>query len=344
MIKQHLNTLFVLTQESYLAKEGECIVLRVDHQTKAKIPANSLEGVVCFGQVGCSPQLMAHCAENGIALTYLTIYGRFLAAVQGAQAGNVLLRRTQYRWADDPSRSAMIARWILKGKLHNTRISLRRAARETISDSARGALTAAADGQIAAIMRLDRETNLDGLRGVEGDAAATYWSAFNHLIGRDDPAFTFTGRNRRPPRDAVNCLLSFLYTICAHDVRGALQGVGLDPYVGYLHRDRPGRASLALDMMEEFRPFLVDRLALSLINRRQVNEAGFQTLDGGGVVMDDETRKEVLAAWQKRKQDTIIHPFLGETVPIGLLFHLQALLLARNIRGDLDGYPAFLWS
>ena len=343
-MKRHLNTLFVLTQDSYLAKDGECIAVRVDHQTKARIPAHTLESIVCFGQIGCSPQLMAHCAENGIGFTYLTLYGRFLATVQGAQAGNVLLRRTQYRWADDPTRSAALARWVLKAKLHNARVSLRRAARETGSDMARDALTKAADGQAAAIMRLDREADLDGLRGVEGDAAATYWSAFNYLIGRDEPAFNFAGRNRRPPRDAVNCLLSFLYTICAHDLRGALQGVGLDPYVGYLHRDRPGRASLALDMMEEFRPFLVDRLVLSLINRRQVSEASFQTLDGGGVVMDDEARKEVLAAWQKRKQDTITHPFLGETVPIGLLFHLQALLLARHIRGDLDGYPAFLWS
>lgn len=343
-MKHLLNTLYVLTQDSYLAKDGECVAVRVEHTTTARVPISGLEGIVCLGRVGYSPQLLAHCAENGVPLTHLTENGRFLAEMRGETRGNVLLRREQYRWADDRERSANMARFVLKAKLNNARQVLRRGARESKDEHARVTLSAAADMQTAALTRLDREVTGDGLRGVEGDAAASYWLAFPCLIGNDDQTFTFSGRNRRPPLDAVNCLLSFLYTLLAHDMRGALEGVGLDPYVGYLHRDRPGRAGLALDLMEEFRPFLADRLALSLINRRQVLPNGFQKLDGGAVIMDDDTRKEVISAWQKRKLEKLTHPFLNETVSAGLLFHLQALLLARYLRGDLDGYPAFLWS
>jgi CRISP-associated protein Cas1 len=339
-MRELLNILYVTTTDSWLHKDGECVVVRVDGQPARRIPVQGVQGLVCFGRVAMSPQLMAHCAENGVAVTYLTENGRFLASVQGQTRGNVLLRREQYRWADDPHRSAAIARFILKAKLGNARSVLRRAARET---GDLGRLTAAADAHGAALTRLDRERTLDGLRGVEGDAGATYWSAFDALISHDDAAFRFAGRNRRPPLDAVNCLLSFVYTLLAHDVRAALEGVGLDPYVGFLHRDRPGRTSLAFDLMEEFRPPLADRLVLSLINRRQVSPSGFCTLDGGGVVMDDDTRKEVITAWQKRKRETMTHPFLRETVAIGLLPHLQSLLLARHIRGDLDFYPALLW-
>lgn len=343
-MKQLLNILYVTTTESYLSKEGECVVLNVDHKPIRKIPAQGLEGVVCFGRVGMSPQLMSFCAEAGIAVSHMTEHGRFLASVQGPVRGNVLLRRQQYRWADDPARSASVARFILKAKLGNARSVLRRGARETGEAEAALRLTEAADLHTAALTRLDRETGLDGVRGVEGDAGSTYWGAFRHLIGNDDPAFRFTGRNRRPPTDAVNCLLSFVYTLLAHDVRAALEGVGLDPYVGFLHRDRPGRASLALDLMEEFRFPLADRLVLALVNRRQVAADGFRTLDGGAVVMDEDTRKEVLTAWQERKRKKVTHPFLGQSIEIGLIPHIQALLLARHIRGDLDGYPAFMWT
>ena len=341
-MRELLNVLYVTSSDSWLHKDGDCVAIRVEGQPTRRIPVQGVQGLVCFGRVAMSPQLMAHCAENGVAVSYLTENGRFLASVHGQTRGNVLLRREQYRWADDPLRSAAIARFVLKGKLGNARSVLRRAARDSTGDSG-ARLTIAADGHSAALTRLDRERDLDGLRGVEGDAGATYWSAFDALIGLDDAAFRFAGRNRRPPRDAVNCLLSFVYTLLAHDMRAALEGVGLDPYVGFLHRDRPGRTSLAFDLMEEFRPPLADRLVLSLINRRQVAASGFHTLDGGGVVMDDDTRREVITAWQKRKRETMIHPFLKETVAIGLLPHLQALLLARHIRGDLDFYPALLW-
>jgi CRISP-associated protein Cas1 len=342
-MKELLNVLYVLTPDTYLGKEGQCVAVRMDGQSPRRIPIGNLQGIVCLGRVTVSPYLMAMCAANGVALTWMTETGRFLAGMHGETRGNVLLRREQFRWADDPGRSAAMARFILKGKLGNGRTILRRGARDT-QDEARGTvLSAAADTLTAALTRLDRETDLDGLRGVEGDAASTYWSAFPSLIGNADPAFMFLERNRRPPLDAVNCLLSFVYTLLAHDVRSALEGVGLDPYVGFLHRDRPGRASLALDMMEELRPVLADRLVLSLINRRQVAAKGFQTLDSGAVVMDDDTRRTVIDAWQTRKQETIRHPFLNEPAEIGLLPHIQSLLLARHIRGDLDGYPALLW-
>lgn len=342
-MKELLNILYVTTPETYLGKEGECVSVRLDGTSPRRIPIVNLQGIICLGRVSVSPYLMAHCAGKGVSITYLTETGRFLASVQGEVRGNVLLRREQYRWADDPARSASVARFILKGKLANARTVLRRGAREARDEALSARLTQAADTQSAALTRLDRETGVDGLRGVEGDAAGAYWTAFDALILNDDPAFRFGGRNRRPPRDAVNCLLSFVYTMLAHDVRSALEGVGLDPYVGFLHRDRPGRASLALDLEEELRACLGDRLVLSLINRRQVAPSGFRTLDSGAVIMDDDTRKTVISAWQERKKETIRHPFLDDTAEIGLLPHLQALLLARHIRGDLDGYPPLIW-
>lgn len=342
-MKHLLNVLYVLS-ESGLSKEGECAVLRVEGQPPRRIPVQALEGIVCFGRVSMTPQLMAECTESGVAITWLSPYGRFLAATHGPVRGNVLLRRQQFRWADDPEHSAAIARFMLKAKLGNARTVLRRAARDTARPEAAATLAAAADAHTAALTRLDRESTIDGLRGVEGDAGASYWAAFAAMISNDDSAFRFAGRNRRPPLDAVNCLLSFIYTLLAHDVRSALEGVGLDPYVGFLHRDRPGRTSLAFDLMEELRPAIGDRMVLTLVNRRQVAPSGFKTDDSGGVTMDDDTRKVVLTEWQRRKKETITHPFLGEKVAIGLLPHVQALLLARHIRGDLDGYPALLWA
>lgn len=342
-MKELLNVLYILSPETYLGKDGECVAVRTDGQSPRRIPIGNLQGIICLGRVGISPYLMAFCAEKGVAISYLTETGRFLASIHGEIRGNVLLRRAQYRWADDPQRSAAVTRFLLKGKLGNARTVLRRGARETRDEVRAARLTGAADIQTAALTRLDREQDVDGLRGVEGDAAARYWAAFDALILNDDPAFRFTGRNRRPPRDPVNCLLSFVYTLLAHDVRSALEGVGLDPYVGFLHRDRPGRASLALDLQEELRSSLADRLVLSLINRRQVDAKSFRILDSGAVIMEDETRKAVVTAWQDRKKETIRHPFLDEECEIGLLPHLQALLLARHIRGDLDGYPPLLW-
>lgn len=342
-MKRHLNTLYVTSQKAYLAKEGECIVVRVEGETRGKVPALALDGIVCFGQVSYSPFLLAHCAENGIAISHLTETGRFLARIHGETSGNVLLRREQYRWADDPVRSAAVARGVLIGKVYNARIVLLRGARETEATERATALAEAAEALRAARRGIEAEGDLDRLRGLEGEAAQIYWRVYPHLLRTADAQLRFAGRSRRPPLDPVNALLSFLYTVLVHDVRAALEAVGLDPYVGYLHRDRPGRPGLALDLMEEFRAWTVDRLVATLINRGQLGAADFVREEAGAVRMTDDARRLVLTSWQERKKEVVTHPFLDEKMPIGLLWHTQALLLARTIRGDLDAYPAFLW-
>jgi len=342
-MKKHLNTFFVTTQGAYLAKEGESVIVRVEKQTRLRIPVHTLGGIVCFGNVGCSPFLMGFCAERDVAISFLSEYGRFLARVQGPVSGNVLLRREQYRKADDMTFSAQMARSVLTGKVANCRTVLQRALRDH-SDKLDTDQVSQASRQISgSLKRLQEDVPLNSLRGIEGDAAHVYFKVFDHLITSQKQDFFFQDRNRRPPLDNVNCLLSFLYTLVMHDVRSALESVGLDPAVGFLHRDRPGRPGLALDLMEEFRPFIADRLTLSLINLSQVQKKGFKKSESGAVLMDDETRKTVLVAYQKRKQDEIMHPFIEEKVTIGLLFHTQALLLARYLRSDLDGYPPFIW-
>ncbi len=339
-MKKLLNTLYVTTQGSYLAKEGETVLVRVEHENRLRVPLHTLSGIVCFGQVSCSPPLMGFCAEKDVALSFLTEHGKFLARVQGPVNGNVLLRREQYRRADDQVSSAMIARAVVQAKIANCRTVLLRGMREhDLNGEVENAI-----GRLARNLQLlEAAASVDSVRGVEGDGARTYFCIFDHLITTAKEHFFFRERSRRPPLDNVNALLSFLYTLLVHDIVGALETVGLDPAVGFLHRDRPGRPGLALDLMEELRPVLADRLALSLINRRQVHEDGFQAVEAGGVVMDDATRKEVLVAWQKRKQEEIQHRFLGEKISFGLVPHVQALLLARYLRGDLDAYPAFFW-
>lgn len=342
-MKKHLNTLFVTTQGAYLAKEGETVVVKVEQAVRLRIPVHTIGGIVCFGNVGCSPFLMGFCAENGVGISFLTEYGRFLARIQGPVSGNVLLRREQYRKADDPEFSAAMARSVLIGKIANCRTVLQRALRDHSEKLDAGRIADTVKRLNNHLELLNRDQPLDILRGLEGDAAHIYFSVFNHLIVSQKDAFSFHERNRRPPLDNVNCLLSFIYTLLVHDIRSALETVGLDPAVGFLHRDRPGRPSLALDLIEEFRPFLADRLALSLINLRQVQDKGFIKTDTGAVLMNDDTRKTLLVAYQERKQEEIYHPFLDEKVTIGILFHIQALLLARYLRGDLDGYPPFIW-
>ncbi len=342
-MKKYLNTLFVTTQGAYLSKEGETVVVSVEKETKLQLPIHTLGGIVCFGQVSMSPFLMGFCAENNVAISFLTEYGRFLATVRGKTSGNVLLRREQYRKSDDQAFSAQVAKTILLGKISNSRTVLQRSIRDH-GDKLNVDQVSHMSGRLNSyIDNLDRNLNLDELRGIEGEAARSYFSVFDHLIVSQKNDFIFEERNRRPPMDNVNCLLSFVYTLLTHDVRSALESVGLDSCVGYLHRDRPGRPGLALDLMEEFRPFLADRLVLSLINREQVQKKGFVKSESGSVLMDDETRKAVLVAYQKRKQEEIEHPFLKENAPIGLLFYLQALLFARFLRGDMDGYPVFIW-
>lgn len=342
-MKKLLNTLFVTTQGAYLSKEGETVVVKVDGEVALRLPVHTLGGIVCFGQVSCSPYLMGFCAENQVAISFLTENGAFLAKVQGPVSGNVLLRREQYRRADDLKASTSIASAILTGKIANCRTVLQRALRDHSDKIDADELTGVSQRLSNALRRLQTESSLDALRGIEGESADAYFSVFDHLITSQKDCFTFCERNRRPPLDNINCLLSFTYTLLMHDVRSALETVGLDPAVGFLHRDRPGRYSLALDVMEEFRPYIADRLALSLINLCQVNEKGFEKKESGAVWMDDDTRKTVLVAYQKRKQEEIEHPFLKEKMAIGLLPYAQALLMARYLRGDIDNYPPFIW-
>ena len=342
-MKQLLNTLYVTTQGAYLAKEGETVAVRVEQETKLRVPIHTLSAIVCFGQVSCSPFLMGMCGETGVALAFLTENGQFLARVQGPVSGNVLLRREQYRWADLAERTADVARSVVIAKVANCRTVLQRALRDRTDETGTEELERAVKRLGRLMEDVAKAGDVDAIRGHEGDAARVYFGVFDRLITASKEDFYFRGRNRRPPLDNVNALLSFSYTLLTHDITAALEGVGLDPAVGYLHRDRPGRPSLGLDLLEELRPVIADRLVLSLINRRQVRATGFRRTESGGVVMDDATRKELLVAYQNRKQEEIQHPFLGEKVAFGLVPHLQAMLLARSIRGDLDGYPSFLW-
>ena len=345
-MRKQLNTLYVTTEGAWLKKDGANIVMEVEGKERARLPAHMLESLVCIGRVLASPQLLGYCAEQGICVCFLSPNGKFLARVEGPVSGNVLLRREQYRRTDDSARCALIVRNILLGKVHNQRAVISRAIRdhgESLDEAARAALAHARERLKRIIERLFREAEQDVLRGLEGEAAQTYFSVFDHLIRIDTPALRFNGRSRRPPTDAINALLSFLYTLLTHDCRSALETVGLDPAVGFLHRDRPGRPSLALDLLEEFRPLLADRLALSLINRRQVNERDFTVLDNGAVLLKEGSRKTVLTAYQERKREELRHAFLEEKCTVGLFPMIQAQLLARHLRGDLEAYPPFLW-
>lgn len=342
-MKQHLNTLFITTQGAYLAREGEAVLVRVEKVTRLRVPLHTLGSIVCFGRVGVSPSLMGHCGEKGIAISMLSMHGAFLARISGFTPGNVLLRREQYRQADDPAKTAAIVRPIVSAKIANARSVLLRNLRDYPDAPGRAQVQSAAERMAQGLRQVQECPEADSIRGLEGDAARNYFDVFDHLITAQKENFAFRSRSRRPPLDNVNALLSFLYAMLAHDARSACEAAGLDPAVGFLHRDRPGRPGLALDLMEEFRPFLADRLALSLINRRQVQADGFSTSEAGAVLMNDATRKGVLVAWQKRKQEEVIHPFLGEKTTIGLLIHLQARLLARYLRGEADGYAPFIW-
>ena len=345
-MRKQLNTLYVTTEGAWLRKDGANIVMEVDGEIKARLPVHMLESMVCFGRVLVSPPLLGFCAEQGITVCYLSTNGKFLARVEGPVSGNVLLRREQYRRTDDPVRCTLIVRHILVGKIHNQRAVLGRAIRDhgsKLTSEAEASLTHS-HARLARISdKVLQETSIDVLRGLEGEAAQSYFGVFDHLIRASSPAMRFAGRSRRPPRDAVNALLSFLYTLLTHDCRSALESVGLDPSVGFLHRDRPGRPSLALDLLEEFRPLLADRLALSLINLKQVTEADFLSMENGAVLLKEDARKTVLVAYQERKREDLKHVFLDEKAPIGLHPFIQAQLMARYLRGDLDAYPPFLW-
>jgi len=342
-MRKLLNTLYVSSQGSYLHREGETVVVEREKQQVLQLPIHTLGGIVCFGNVLCSPFLLGFCAERDVSVSFLSEHGRFLASVLGPVRGNVLLRRQQYRMADDDKVTHGIAANVVSGKLANCRVVLNRTARDHAAKVNTNALKGASERIDRILERIPRMLSTDEVRGLEGQAAAEYFGVFDHLIVDQKEDFVFAERSRRPPLDEVNALLSFVYTLLAHDVRSALETVGLDPAVGFLHRDRPGRPGLALDIMEEFRPVIADRLVLSLINRRQIGKKGFTKASNGAVTMDDDTRKTVLTEYQNRKQDEVFHPYIDEKIPIGLLFFVQANLMARYIRGDIDGYPPFFW-
>ncbi len=342
-MKKLLNTLYLMTPESYLSLEGETVLIRHNDETVAKLPLHNLESIVTFGYTGASPALMGECAKRNINLTFLSQNGRFVARIVGESHGNVVLRKEQYRISDNPEKSCFIARNFIFGKIYNAKWIIERAARD---HPLRVDVNQLRDVSQELSKKLEEVlvcTDLEKLRGIEGNAATLYFSVFDQLILQQKEEFFFNERSRRPPRDNVNALLSFVYTLLANNCAAALEAAGLDAYVGFLHRDRPGRVSLALDLMEELRGLFADRFVLTIINKRIISARGFTQRENGAVFMDDDTRKSVLSAWQERKKENIIHPYLKEKVEWGLIPYVQAMLLARQLRGDLDGYPPFLW-
>ena len=315
-MKQALNTLFITTPGTWLSLRNNNVVVKIDGVEKNAVNIGILESILCFGQVNATFPLMGYCAEHGVNFAFFGENGKFLGRVQGPVHGNVLLRRGQYRIADDDAQAASIVRCVLLGKLANTKAALR---------------------------RFMRDHPPEGEAGEKFRAAVSTVDVFDGMILHQKEGFKFAGRTKRPPLDAVNAMLSFVYVLLANDAEAALEGVGLDPAVGFLHKDRSGRSSLALDLMEEFRPWLADRLVLSMINKQQVKPENFRTTESGAVTMDDGARKKILSEWHDRKQDEITHPYTGEKMPLGMVPHMQAMLLARRIRGDMKEYPPFVW-
>lgn len=338
-----LNTLFVLTEDSYLALDGENVVVLQGDETLGRFPLHTFEGILYFGYKGASPALMGACAKNEISLCFLTPNGRFLARVCGETRGNVLLRKKQYAVSESDAESCLIARSMIAGKLTNARWVLERAARDHAMRVDVGKLKAASASLYDSAKLAAEAKERDLLRGIEGEAANRYFSVFDELILQSKEDFYFRTRNRRPPLDNMNAMLSFTYSILGNDCAAALESVGLDPYVGFLHGDRPGRTSLALDLMEELRPCFADRFAVSCVNNRIIKKAHFEKSESGAVAMTDAGRKAFLAAYQEKKREEITHPFLGEKLRWGLVPYIQALLLARYLRGDIDAYPPFIW-
>lgn len=342
-MRKLLNTLYITIPEAYLSLKGENIVVQKDREVIGRVPLHNLEAICTFGYQGASPALMDACVERNIAITFLKSNGRFRARVIGPSNGNVILRKAQYRISDDEEKSAMIAKHFLIGKVFNSKWVLERVTRDhalrvsVIKFKDKSAYLTETMQQLLSV------NDLDNLRGIEGNAASTYFSLMDDMILQQKKDFFFNGRNRRPPMDNVNSLLSLAYTLLAAEVGSALEAVGLDAYVGFLHRDRPGRMSLALDMMEELRSIFADRFVLSIINRKQIQPSDFVKKESGAVLLTDDARRKVLSLWQKKKDEKITHPFLKEKISWGLVPHSQALLLARFIRGDLDAYPPFLW-
>jgi CRISPR-associated protein Cas1 len=342
-MKQLLNTLFVTLEDAYAALDGENVVIKQGETIAGRFPLHILESIYLFTYAGASPALMGKCAREGVSLVFMTPRGRFLARTCGMSQGNVLLRRTQYRMADDPYQSCRIARNFIFGKMSNARQVLNRTRRDHALRIDEEEFTKASEQLQGLMTQVLEEPSLDGLRGLEGSAAVIYFARFDDMILRNKEAFYFRTRNRRPPLDNVNALLSFVYTMLGNDCASALEMVGLDAYVGFLHRDRPGRTSLAQDLMEELRPCMADRFVLTMINNGIISPDDFETQENGAVLLTPEGRRKVQKEWQTKKQQKIVHPFLKEQIQWGLVPYVQALLLARCLRGDLDGYPPFLW-
>lgn len=342
-MRKLLNTAYITSPDSYLSLDGENLVVQKGDTEAVRLPLHNLESIIAFGYTGASPALMGACAKRNISLSFMTQSGKFLSRIVGEVRGNVTLRKTQYRLSDNLEESTRIARNFIFGKIYNGRWVIERATRDYSERLDVIKLKKVSEGLAKALNLVLNCENLDELRGYEGEAATQYFSVFDDLILQQKDNFFFHGRNKRPPLDNVNAMLSFVYTLLAHDTSAALETVGLDPYVGFMHRDRPGRISLALDLMEELRCVYADRFVISLINKRVVNFNGFTQKEDGAVIMDDDTRKIILQAWQSRKQEKITHPFLQEKLEWGLVPYAQAMLLARFIRGDLDEYPPFLW-
>jgi len=336
-----LNTLYVTNPEAYVSRDGENVVIKIDNKEALRRPIHILENIVCFNYVGISPGLMKLCVDNNVGVSFLNEYGRFMARVSGKIKGNVLLRRTQYRYADDIEKSLEISKNCITGKLVNCRNVVSRSIRdhEDVIDSDK--MRFVLEKLSASLENIKNVTNIDELRGIEGEAARSYFSIFDNFILKQKEYFYFVERSKRPPMDNLNALISFAYTLLSNDMESALETVGLDPYVGFMHTDRPGRISLALDMIEELRPYIAERFVISLINKNQISPKGFVRKESGGIIMDKDTKNIFLTAWQKRKQEVITHPFLNEKIEIGLIPYVQAMLLARYLRNDIESYPPF---
>lgn len=342
-MKRLLNTLYITTPGRYLSLDGENIVINESSEEVGRIPLHNLEGIIAFGSNGASPALMGKCAENSIGLSFMNRNGKFLARIEGKRNGNVLLRRKQYRVADNEADSLCIAKNMIVGKLFNSRWVLDRTLRDHPMRIDTELFSCKIDFLKESIARVSEADSSESLRGIEGEAASVYFSVFDDMLLQQKEEFRFTSRNKHPPLDKVNALLSFSYSLATNMCVAALESVGLDPYVGFLHTDRPGRCSLALDLVEEFRAVLCDRFVITLINKRIVDETHFDEREDGAVLLNEQGRKVFLQAWQTKKQEELRHPFLDEKIQWGILPYAQALLLARLLRGDLDEYPPFLW-
>lgn len=342
-MKQLLNTLYVTSPDRYLSLDGETVVVQNSDEVIGKIPLHNLESIITFGYSGASPALMGECAKRNISLSFMSHYGKFLARVTGEVRGNVILRKEQYRISDDDFRSTEIAKSFIIGKIFNAKSVLDRASRDYPNRIDNVKFKEKSNSLKNSLIKINGVKTTEQLRGIEGESAAVYFSVLDDLILQQKEDFFFNGRNRRPPLDNTNALLSFSYSLLAGMCGSALETVGLDPYVGFMHKDRPGRISLALDLMEEFRAIYADRFVLTIINKKIVNASDFLTKENGAVILNDDARKSFLEAWQNKKQETIKHPFLDEKIEWGMLPYVQALLLARYIRGDLDAYPPFMW-